>query len=282
MEKRGIVITSPFVLDGTRVTNSRDSITPEILRHYILYWDKIDWPSNNIVESHRITPELDFLIDEGVIQRTHVVFSSYRGNPFNAILEAQERVLKHLNDSEPGCWSLVQAAKELSQPDKSSELISSIDVQLYSAIPVPVPDVPLDDVLYFKMKRRDELLALRSAMDDLYGHIIDSADIPRAKIHAIDTIERRLLDLNRVFSETWDQRLVKSLKVELNIPNLAAQAYVGTEVSKLFGFSPTVGATLGVAAAALKMDFTVRNKVKDLPDKLRDYAYLHWIEKELR
>ena len=47
MDKRGIVIMTPFSFDGTAL-ELRGPIDPVSLRQYLLYWDKIDWPDNNM------------------------------------------------------------------------------------------------------------------------------------------------------------------------------------------------------------------------------------------
>lgn len=66
------------------------------------------------------------------------------------------------------------------------------------------------------------------------------------------------------------------------MPNLMTNAIVGTGLSAVFGFPPAVGAAIGARTAALKLDFNMAPRAKTIPKELRDYAYLHYIESDLK
>jgi hypothetical protein len=228
------------------------------------------------------TPELLFLIDAGLIERTKIKFASFSGNIGYSMLIMQEAALALRNKQEPGCWSLAQPRKQLILPDEVSEQSRTIEVELYKSIPVPVAAVTLEDILEFKERRKDELIRFRGAMDSLYLEVINSGDVPRAKTRAINEIEHNLSDLNRVFNETWKEKLLSTVKVELNIPNLTTYALAGAGTAAAFGFSLSVGAAIGAMTAALKLDFSSTIRAKNLPRELLDFAYLHFIEKDLK
>ena len=51
MEKiRGVVIPPGFESFGTNGFTVNTSGVPSMLRHCLLYWDKIEWPTNNLVK----------------------------------------------------------------------------------------------------------------------------------------------------------------------------------------------------------------------------------------
>lgn len=281
MTSRGIVITSPFEFDGNMLS-TKGTVDPISLRQYLIYWDKIEWPDNNLISIGGETPELLFLIDVGLIERTKIKITSFSGNIVYSMLIMQEAVLALRNKQEPGCWSLAQPRKVLILPDEVSEQFRTIEVELYKSIPVPIAAVALEDILKFKEQRKDELIRFRGAMDRLYLEIINSCDVPRAKTRAINEIEHNLSDLNRVFNETWKEKLLSTVKVELNIPNLATHALAGAGTAAAFGFSPAVGAAIGAMTASLKLDFSSTVRAKNLPRELLDFAYLHYIEKDLK
>lgn len=281
MGSRGIVITTPFEFDGNMLS-TKGPIDPISLRQYLLYWDKIDWPDNNLISIGGETPELLFLIDAGLIERTVIRFASFSGNFAYSLLIMQEAALALRNKQEPGCWSLAQPRKQLILPDEASEKYRTIEVELYQSIPVPVAAAPIEDILEFKERRRDELISFRGIMDSPYLEVINSCDLPRAKTRTINEIEHNLSDLNRVFNETWKEKLLSTVKVELNIPNLATHALTGAGTAVVFGFSPAVGAAIGAMTAALKLDFSSTVRAKNLPRELLDFAYLHHIGKELK
>ena len=72
---RGIIADCVFNGDRTSLSIN-GGIDPFRLRQYLMYWDKIDYPLNNIicVES---TPEEKYLEEVGVLQRTLLL--SYNG-----------------------------------------------------------------------------------------------------------------------------------------------------------------------------------------------------------
>lgn len=280
MAVRGIVITPKFTFDG-RTLSTGSGFDPISLRHYLLYWDKLDWPDNNIISLGDGGPDIEFLKSTGVLERTVIKFTGFSGNIGYAMLGMQVAALQIRNDKEPGSWSLAQDSQALVASPEGTVEVRSIEVELYSAIPVPTRDVSYDDVLDFKRRREAELKSFRSAMDDLYQEVIASVDIPRAKLQAIVRLERAIQELNNVFGESFSKRFLSSLKVELNIPNIAAFAVGGAAAASTFGIPLAIGASTGAIAAAVKFDLSNIRKGSRIPDQLKDYAYLHYIEKEL-
>lgn len=118
-------------------------------------------------------------------------------------------------------------------------------------------------------------------MDDLYSQIQKDRDIPRAKTAALDHIERSLMELDRVVSETWTSRLRTSAKVELNVRDLAVSAVAGAEFATTLGLPPAVGALAAAAAAAASIRVDVRQLwAPRLPESLSDFAYVY-LQREL-
>lgn len=197
------------------------------------------------------------------------------------MLWMQLATLQRRNDQHPGSWSLAQQSQVLASSPEGTFETRTIEVELYSAVPVPAADVPFEEILEFKQRRRDELLSFRSVMDELYQEVAKAADIPRAKLQAITQLEKAIQDLHNAFGESFGRRLISSLKVELNLPNIATVAAGGAIAASSFGLPLAIGAALGAMVAAVKFEFTVIRKGGRIPERLRDYAYLHHIEKEL-
>lgn len=281
MNTRGIVITPRFDFDGQTLhfpgLVGIDSIS---LREYLLYWDKIDFPDNNVI-SIGSSSDVQFLMNAGVLTRTDVRLVNFRENIGYCYIYAQVEALRIKSRDEPGQWSLAQAGNYLFIPPELSRETRSIEIELYNVLPVPSEDVSLEDILKFKERRRSELLAFRMFMDELYIEVIASGDIPRAKSAALNRLEVSLQDLNKAVNEYWISKWMSSLKVELNIPNIITHAIAGGTMSVAFGISPAVGAAIGAASAAIKFDLPVMRKADGLPAELKDFAYLHRIEKEL-
>ncbi|MGH7181466.1 MAG: DUF6236 family protein [Nitrospiraceae bacterium] len=279
MTERGLVITPNFTYDG-EVLHILGGFAPESLRLYLLYWDKLDWPDNNIISFGEGEADMQALKAIGVLERTPVQFNTFSGNVGDAMLRMQVAALEARNNKDPGNWSLAQRSSILVSPENAIPQTRSLEVELYSSIPVPLPEVSFDDVISFKQRRRDELLHFRAVMDTLYQEVIQSGDVPRARNQAIDRIERAVQDLHAAFAESFGRRLLSSLKVELNLPSIAAFAAGGAAAAQSYGLSLALGAAIGAVGAAVKFNLSYIRK-GHVPETLKDYAYLHSLEKEL-
>ncbi len=279
VSERGIVINPPFEYFERGLLVPDRLFDASSLRQYLLYWDRIDWPENNLANSES-PPDVQFLIDVGVLERTmvHLPYSDQGGTRPWAI--AQETVLKQRNARAPGAWALAQQGRRLVLSTDSAPKAPTIEIELYNAMPVPSDAVSLADVLEFKQRRRDELLAFRYTMDALYLEIVNASDLPRAKLHAIDAIQRSLVALHTVFNESWTSKLLSTVKVGLNA-DVAAKALVGMGAAAILNVPLEMGAALGGTLAAIKFDLTTIIRPK-IPDALKDYAYLHSISEDLR
>lgn len=282
MKDRGIVITIPFEYDGrTLKVGPQMAPTPEALRFYSLYWDKIDWPDNNAISIGSDSAETAFLKDVGILKRSRVNIVGQMINVGDAMLIAQAETFRYYNDLEPGLWALAQNSHNLYLPEEIAQEKSRIDLELYRALPVPDEQVPLDDILTFKEKRKDELIAFRGLMDELYLEIISSQDMPRAKTKTIAHLQTSIGDLHRVMSESSISRRLSTVKIELNLSSFIRDALLAGAAAKTFGFSPEISAIIGVATSAIKCSVNIGPVSKEIPENLRDYAYLHYIEDEI-
>lgn len=278
---RGIVITPSFTFDGSTLHfPGLVGIEPINLKHYLLYWDKIEYPNNNIIHIGT-SPDEQFLIDTGILTRSNITFSGFNINVGQAYILAQIIAFQKKSEQEPGVWSISQISNNLFIPHELSTKEKTIEIELYKTLPSPSDDVSFECILDFKEKRKSELQAFRNLLDEMYLEIISSADIPRSKTKTIERLENAIKDLHSVSSESWTSKLLSGFKVELNIPSLAGQAIVGAGVASKFGFSPVLGAAIGAVGAAIKFEYVVSPKTQKIPNNLKDYAYLHYMENEL-
>ncbi len=230
MNKKGIVISPPFepiLTGGIRCGGDPD---PLELRKYILYWDEIDYPTNNLI--HVSSHDIDYLESTGVLKRTRVIFqgeiNSGRGEFFIA---AQEAALAENQKKEPGVWSIAQLSQKPFYTQ--SFATTGIEFELYDVLPIPAVDTPFDEILEFKNKRSDELSAFRCYIDEIIENIIASKDIPRAKNVQVARLELAIKDIDRVLNESTFKRTTGNLKSVINSD-----------------FSGIVGAGLGAAGIA--------------------------------
>lgn len=192
------------------------SIPSTDLRKYLFYWDEIDFPATNIL-TFGGGQDIDFLLSAGVLKRTQVLFSGQvvlsaqvPTGVHEFFLEAQYSAFLENERIEPGMWSMAQTSTESYIPNIAPS--RCFEVELYNLLPVPKNDVPLTDVLAFKERRSDELMALRVQLDDLYKYVIESKDLPRAKSAALLKLTSAISDVDRVLNESNIRVSWQSLK----------------------------------------------------------------------
>jgi hypothetical protein len=176
-------------------------------------------------------------------------------------------------------WSMGQTGARLYVPDLTATTHQVAEMELHSALPVPRDDMSFVDVLEFKHARMDELIAFRHALDKMYLNIVNSNDIPRQTNVEVYNLQKAIQDLNSVANESWGTKILRSLKVETNVPNLARNAFYAEAAAMVFGFPSGIGAALGAMAAAVKFELVSGVGIKGMPSHLKDYAYLADISK---
>jgi len=274
MNKRGIVLSPPFTPLPSGGINCGGDPSPLDLRKYLLYWDEIDYPTNNLI--HISSENIDYLEQTKALKRTQVIFhglmSSGQGEFFIA---AQEAALIHNLKKEPGSWVIAQVSDVPFYTEKNYGV--AVDFELYGMLPVPSEDTPLADILEFKEKRRDELIAFRIHLDDIYQRIIISADIPRAKNTEISKLEASIKDLNRILDEGGIRRVIMSLRntINMDFSGLAGVGLGAAGASSLINMSPLLA---GMAGAGIVLGYKsiITPSVAKCPAQ---FSYLNSIRK---
>jgi hypothetical protein len=260
---------------------------PEKLRYYALYWDKIVITDSNIFGSG-ISGELQALADVGIVSKETARISisgRFNGGDLASLhFQGLAQVAASLTNKNPGQWAIHQSGDQIIIPDNMSSELVTADFQLTRCLPVPKADLPLDKLLEFKLKRLDELLALRASLDELYLEISKSADIPRSKIAQIQRLESAIRDLDKVAQQSWGERLLASRKVSLDINygSVMAGAVSGGLAGATFA-NPLVGVIAGATHAlvsSLKFEVSVSKQLSASQGKQLDLSYLSSIKSE--
>ena len=150
--ERGLVITPRFVWDGQTLSFPVTDLESSDLRRYCLYWDRLDFPDNNLI-SIGSSAETEYLASVGVLNRTRVTVRQ-SGDVAALYLLAQFEAFRQLSMREPGLWALGQSAARFYAPGDSSPSARGIEVELYEALPTPPDNVGLSDVLEFRFLSR--------------------------------------------------------------------------------------------------------------------------------
>jgi hypothetical protein len=163
------------------------TLDPQELRFSLLFWDKLDFPSNNLIGMSG-GPHAEFLASAGILQRTSITVRG-SGSLEDTYRFAHIAAFRQLDAAQPGVWSIATGERSISFLDSELDVGRGALVGLHRTIPVPDKDVHLQDVLDFRAKRQAELAALRHYLDAIYEQVAGASDAPLAwnsKVEALD------------------------------------------------------------------------------------------------
>ncbi|MFC4684677.1 DUF6236 family protein [Exiguobacterium sp. s149] len=277
---RGIVISPQVdIIEKNRMIVRNSNIDQEKLREYVMYWDQIDFPVNQILHFGD-TPETDYLVKAQVMKRSKINLQM-SGELVELFLKGQLEAFRINNANNPGSWSLAQSGSELVLPQSSTIMTRNLEIELYNCLPVPKGDVSLDDILNFKEVRNDELLEFRQLIDDIYLEIINSGDHERALVKNIENIKRKIIELNKIMDESRISRAAKSLKIEFDVKDIISNGAMGFLIAQGSEYPIELGMAAGALFSAIKISSEISIQPKEIPPELKGYAYLHYSHKEL-
>ncbi len=279
----GLVISSPVTIEGRSISGS-GVLDPQELRFSLLFWDRLVWPSNSVV---RFAGGVDaeFLEAEGILTRPHII-ARHATDGAAFFIESHTRVFLDLARREPGLWSMAQGEKSflnlnIDRPVEPGSLFS-----IFQAIPVPNADVPLADLLEFKSRRRDELVALRFEIEGIASRLQKAGDDESEFRRAITEIEMKCIDVLRVASETRLPFRLSSLRTTFAVkfekllgPALAAIALKGIEMPDLVAALGGLGVALSSGGLQIGVEGSLVLKEEKL--QLHPYRYVSSFSKEL-
>jgi Family of unknown function (DUF6236) len=283
--RRGIVVSRPFRVteDGGIMFGSR-TIPDTELRFYMLYWDVIDIPVAKGIEITQITRDMEFLRSIGVIQQTLVQTrkASLISPDIPPLMQIE--ALRIREDKEPGCWSVANWGGEHAFPPSIERIdVLALDISLYRALPIPTSEVPFQEIIEFKEKRKTELQQLRHAITELELSILRSGDLPKSRNMAIEKLQSSIHDVQQTFAERWHQKLTTSLKFEVNVPTAIAGMLAGASVGSVFGLDTGLSAAIGAGAAALKLEvFSGTKKPALVSAEVEALSFVNYANQEFR
>ena len=257
--EKGIVISPPINCSDKGLHIKSSALNDSELRFSLLYWDKLVWPCSNAIHIAS-NEDAKFLESEGILTRPNYNFN---GLLENIIATTQIKAFRDLETNEPGQWTMALGENSLQINMADFQEDEGALIELHRAIPIPTHDVPLNDILEFKERRKPELLAFRHHMDQLLAEIHNSTDkqaILEKKIEEIDTACTGLLKVSR----EWQCPVyVSNLKASFSINSrkLSHGAIGAWLLGGPLGLSTATAATVGsvLSAIEIKGDFGFRS-----------------------
>jgi hypothetical protein len=270
--KRGLVISSPIEVDGTKVTFNGMNLDRQELKFALLFFDRLDFPAQGMV-SHNLSPEEEFLQGLGILERTKIPLTgNWKGHDY--VVAAFREAFFMREKAEPGLWTLGSGPNQLSFAPEQLEPGRGTLLRIYQAIPVPTADVALQDILEFKEKRSAELEALRYHLDRVYDRVRNAADGPLLLDSELTALQKAIVDHAKA-STLWGQAMrLLSLDANFNFPSAAGAAAVSIQKGLPLLDSLQVGAVAGFSVG-------IGTSLKGLKGATSPYKYVTRYHKEL-
>lgn len=282
--ERGVVFTTREILqteNGDGFQTGRE-ITAEELNYLVLYWDRLVSPTNNIIHFSLINEEE--LINCGILSRPRFVQNGLIDGQVMTEFHAKTHALtlNTLRQSEGVVdWRMHFLNEQISIHQEDSEQREVLRFELADLLPVPQKDTPLHEILEFKERRSDELMALHGYLDELYTEVLRSGDFNLQRAKAISGLRKSLQDINELNNQGWRSpikfNLSSSFEFDIN------QIYSGAVTTYAAMKSPhplevlCVGGIVTLFGGFIKVRPQIQSVLKNGDAKL---AYLTRAKKE--
>ncbi|HEF5874758.1 TPA: hypothetical protein SAY52_005437 [Burkholderia cenocepacia] len=278
-QSRGIVISCPMEVREGHVLTKSSMLDPQELRFALLFWEKLAWPTTRAV-SFPGGPDAEFLEGAGVLSRPMYEFNGAIGD---VLARAQMQALADLNDRDPGAWAIAQGENSLILTASTMQVGNGAYVELHRAIPIPTVDVPLNEILEFRERRRDELLVLRRELDTFVSDIESAEDHAVALAKHIASIDSACADLLKLGREWRFPVLLSNIKasVSLGMRTLVPAFGAGWAAGISYGMPAAIVAA-GVAGAACSLELKADLSLRTIKRPMSPFRYAYRAHEELR
>lgn len=240
---RGIVVSTPTSVAESGSFSTQGGFDDQLLRCWMLYWDKLDFP--RLRNGFIVSDDLDeFLGNAGILERT-ILWPESELKDGDLLTWPYFKAHEIRNRKQPGRWSLALGTGALEVPESTYAVGPGLEVRLLKALPVPDRLVPLEDILAFKERRREELAQLWDAVDQICEQYQDDPHRPLAEQAAVRRFAREACNAVSLTREAgFPFRLVTTCA------RYVAASAIGASLPLAFGGSLAEVVGNGVLASA--------------------------------
>uniref|UniRef100_UPI003B526F6E DUF6236 family protein n=1 Tax=Roseovarius indicus TaxID=540747 RepID=UPI003B526F6E len=235
----------------------------------LLYWDKIYAPIAVRGMSPSYDNAVDSLIELGAAESIDLKSeNSFSSHEKEALIKKYRNALASLDGRKSEVWSVLPllpvqdstiAAQVSPYLPNSRKTIASIEVCLRKALPVPEREIPYNDILEFKEKRRDQLNRLHAELTQLSSRYVLAADDETALKLSMNDLTNAVSELQKVYEEKWIIKVTKNFSAAFAIEGLlpASVTYLaGVPIDKAF----MAGAGCAIVRSAVSASLPPKHK----------------------
>jgi len=281
---RGVLLSVPISVEESKISTLDSSIEPSELRRAVLFWDRLVWPDSRII-SFASNSDEETLEKEGILTRPRPVCLDVPQH-MNALIRSSGGSTISLSDESANLFSNehVQTYIDLEQKEKGQWMLSEGEssfmlktqnfvagrgqaITLARAIPLPSSNMPIPELLEFKLKRRDEIVALTHELDRFYTQIANANDSEFELARLLRVVDKHCADMISVSREAKQPFRLGSLSCSLSFDSVESavkRAAACDAFTRATTGLPIVGGLLGAASSFVSFspDFGMRKSVQ--------------------
>lgn len=230
------------------------SISAEEIRFYLLYWDHVVIPTNNLI--HIGIPDEGELQATGAIKRPRVQYAgSFAGDQVtNAVLACQAIVAGELSGVQDVDWVLHQFGGDVLMVPGTAQEAASLRIALASVLPVPPATTPIAEVLEFKHKKAADLAALHDCLDELYLDILRAPDRELGARKVVSDLRSQVQNLGAKHSapSAW-RRFDLSVEFSVRPKDIIVGLAAGAALGAAAGLGTVLTSAAGVVVSLVEV-----------------------------
>lgn len=258
--ERGGVVAPSLTLSPREDGFNVESVTPVdegLLRVALLFVDVIDLPCNNHIGFHHsmyndvtgiglgVTSVARYPSHFGIEEATTYAWNTFR----------------ELDKREPGRWSLWQSPGTNIIPGAVLDDDLALQTGLRHMLMVPDPSLPFEDVITFKQRHKDELIALRTYLEELSRKTAESGN-PHDAHRELELLDQALADYTKKAKQSNIKKFIASITTELDL-SAAVRSMMGAGSGSLVSLAANL--TLTNTALAIGGGVLASLSVKSSP-----------------
>lgn len=268
LERGALIMPNVRISDGgSTVSISEGGFDPDTVRGALLLFDHLSHPANNFMKMADLVEECSAL------PNVHDGLARFSGGQLGvAFLQALAESFAALDKREPGRWSLARNAQQFDFPSTLLGDATAFRIKLENALPLPDRSLPYEEVQGYKNRRRAELLALRSHLDELALEAAHNGLGGLAETHAYERFLIALEDHNRAIREQNFAKRLFDLDVKFNWDRLL-YSIPTAGAAWTQGFTSAALIAAGVAASSISIESSVGLKKTDREPRPFEYIF---------
>lgn len=268
--ERGLILSTPVKLneaENSILVNSNQYDHDELMR-LCLFCDKGVITENTALGIGR-ADQVKFLEECGIIERKRFYVS---GDIATAVADSYRNCFVTLEAQNPGAWAISGNLNGLEFRKVNFRNGRGALVEFFNAIPLPERSVGFEDALEFRYKRNDELIELRTEIEQFYENWAYRCD----RSHALEQAKLRIRNSTKkaelVLAETNLPYKMVTLSVRFGFTAMAAYS-----IGQYMKEQPLPDPTSTVMAATTGAAYWIRATMQEAPklstSRLAPYGY---------